>query len=331
MTIENLVGLTRGEILTEPNVSAFEGFCFDAMKVQRGDLFIALDRTSESIDTAISQGAYGVLIDDDFTITDKEIAWIKVQNINMALMRLMRFQSSYKKLVYVAISSLQENILKSMALAPNTLILSKIPLEAFMQIMNIEDNSYVFCSSESTLQKIAPIHESIFTERNTTNQKNGSIFISSFIHENEYYQKVPISPLFVPALSGILSFMKKNKIEFSLEHFQPIANFQPIFVDTSIFPKPFGSTRRALIVESNEELFKFEAKLLLKMLPPNYLLICKPIKSKSNMDANFLYKHESDLKELSSYSFRYALILGDKEALIQALMKEEIKRYPSLF
>lgn len=331
MTIENLAQLTRGEVLTKPSISLFEGFCFEAEKTQRGDLFIALDRSSESIQTAITQGAYGVMIDDEFKITDQEIAWIKVQNINMALMRLMRFQSSYKKLKFVAVSSLQESILNSICFSQNTLILPKTPLEAFLQIMKIEDNSYVFCADELILQKIAPIHESIFTERNTTNQKNGSIFISSFIHENEYYQKLPISPLFIPALSGILTFLKKNEIEFSLENFKPIENFEPIFVDASIFPQSFGSTRRALIVESNIELFKFEAKSLLKILPPNHLLICKPIDSKSTMDANFLYKQESDLKELRSYSFKYALILGDKERLIQALIKEEAKRYPSLF
>lgn len=331
MRVENLAELSRGDILTNPSVSAFEGFCYDAQRVKRGDLYIAFDRSAKNIALAIENGAYGILYDEDFDITDREIAWIRVQNINMAIMRLMRFQSSYKRLNFIAVSVLQESILKSMTLSKSSLILPEELLDAFIAIMKCEMGSFVFCADEYALQKISPIHESIFTERKTTIQKNGSIFSSSFIHENEYYQKVPISPLFIPALSGILTFLKKNSIEFSLDNFQPISNFEPIFVDSDIKPQPFGSTIRALIVESDVELFMYEAKSLLKMLPPNNLLICKPINSLSNMDANFLYKHERELKELRSYNFKYALILGDSQRLLDELSKEEQRRYPSLF
>ncbi len=331
MRIENLAELARGQLLTRPQVSSFEGFCYDPSKVQRGDLFIAIDRTQESIDLAVELGAYGVLIDEEFSITDPEIAFIRVQNINMALMRLMRFQSSYKKLQFVAVSKLQESILKSINFEDKTLVLPKSTLDSFLAIMKCQEGSYVFCSDDLALQKVAPIHDNIFTERNIISQKNGSIFISSFIHQNEYYQKIPISPLFIPALSGILTYLKKNEIAFSLENFTPIENFEPIFVDVAMYPQEFGSTIRALIVESDQELFKFEAKSLLKILPPNNLLICKPIDSKSSMDANFLYTKESDLKELRSYNFRYALVLGNKQSIIEAITTNEEQRYPSLF
>ncbi len=331
MKISNIAELTRGELITKPQISSFEGFCYNPTKAQRGDLFIAIDRSEESIKTAIEMGAYGVLADEDFEVIDPEIAWIKVQNISMALMRLMRFQSNYKKLKFVALSPLQENILKSMSLDKNASVLPKNTLDSFLQIMKAPDESYIFCSDELALRKIAPIYDNVFSQRNVISQKNGSIFLSSFIHENEYYQKIPISPLFIGALSGILTYLKEHKIQFSLENFKPIENFEPIFVDISIYPQSFGSTRRALIIESNEELFKFEAKSLIKMLPPNSLLLCKHINSTCNMEANFLYTKESDLKELRSYDFRYALILGDKEKIYQAITKSEENRYPSLF
>ncbi|MBS9778766.1 MAG: hypothetical protein KGV58_00485 [Campylobacteraceae bacterium] len=331
MKATNIAELTRGELLTNPQISSFEGFSYSPYKVKRGDLFIAIDRSEESIKIAIEMGAYGILIDEDFEVSDQEVAWIKVQNINMALMRLMRFQSSYKKIKFVAVSPLQENILRSMSLANNVLIMPKNPLDSFVEIMDAKNESYVFCGDELALRKVAPLYDNVFSQRNMINQKNGSIFVSSFIHENEYYQKVQISPIFIPSLNGILTYLKENNIDFSLENFKPIPNFEPIFIDTSVRPQPFGSTRRALIIESNEELFKYEARTLLKILPPNNLLICKHINSKSSMDANFLYTKESDLKELSSYEFRYALVLGDKELILEALTKIEEKKYPSLF
>ncbi len=331
MRVENLAELARGELQTNPSISAFEGFCSHAEKIKKGDLYIALNSSAENIALAIKNGAYGILYEDHQEIIDEEIAWIRVHNLNIAITRLMRFQNNHKKLTFIAVSVLQESILKSMTLSKKCFILPEKLIDAFISLMNVENGSYVFCANESALQKIAPSHENIFTEPKTAIQKNGSIFSSSFIHENEYYQKVPISSLFIPALSGVLSFLKSKKIEFSLDNFQPISNFEVIFVDSNIRPQPFGTTRRALIVESDAELFMYEAKSLLKILPQNNLLICKPINSSSSMDANFLYKELGDLKELKSYNFKYALILGDKDELLKALSQDAQKQYPSLF
>ncbi len=330
MRVENLAELSRGELQTNPSISVFEGFCSDPQKVKKGDLYISLDSSAEDVELAIQNGAYGIFYEEYLKITDDEIAWIRVKNLDIALSRLMRYQSNYKKLKFIAVSILQENILKSMSLK-NCFVLPQKLIDAFTYLMNAKEDSYVFCADELAIQRIAPVHENIFTERKIAIQKNGSIFSSSFIHQNEYYQKIPISPLFIPALSGVLTFLKSKKIEFSLDNFEPISNFEPIFVDSNIRPKPFGTTRRALIVESDVELFGYEARKLLKILPPNNLLICRPINSSSTMDANFLYKELSDLKQLKSYNFRYALILGDKQELLSILSEDAKKQYPTLF
>lgn len=333
MTFENLAGLTMGEILSSPLVSGFEDFAYDAQKVKSGDLYLAIDKSKQSLELAVTNGAYGVLYDEDFEITDKEIAWIKVQNIGMALMRLMRFQGNYKKLRFVFLTTLQSGIMKKITLPNNAKVLPEDLLEAFLTIMKVPDESFIFCDNDLTLQKIAPEHESIFSKRNITVQKNGSLFISSFIHEGEYYQKVPISPFFVPQLCGIISFFKKNEIVLNLNTFEPIEHFDPIFVDAAITPQSFGDTRRAIIVESDNELFKYETTKLFAMQAnaSNMILICKHINSTSKVDVNFLYKNEKDLKQLRSYNFRYALVLGDKQKILGALSIAENLRYPSLF
>ena len=79
MRIENVVALTRGELITAPSISHFEDTMVSTSLVKRGDLFIALN--PEEIVKAIYAGAYGIIYDDD-TITpmDPEIAFIKVRN-----------------------------------------------------------------------------------------------------------------------------------------------------------------------------------------------------------------------------------------------------------
>ncbi len=330
MTFENLIGLIRGKLLTKPSVSSFENFCFNENKVQRGDLFIAYEKNDEEIGLAVQNGAYGVICERDMQICDEEIAWIKVSNIQMTLFRLMRYESSLKKLNFISITKLQANMLSSITLPKNAFVLSNEPKKAFRQIIKAQNSDFIFCANEIYLQKIAPSYESILNQAGVVTQKNGSIFVSSFIHNDKYYQKLPIPPLFIPHLCGILSFLDKKKIKFSLENFKPINNFEPIFVDSLLYPKEFGMSSRALIIESNESLFLYEAQSLLKSLPQNQLLICKHINSSVKMEANFLYKDEKDLKDLMRFNFKYALILGDKNKILETISKQK-KQYPSLF
>ncbi|MCD6191243.1 MAG: hypothetical protein J7K14_06900, partial [Sulfurimonas sp.] len=90
MRLENVLALTHGKVVNEPFVKTFENIVFDAARVKRGDLFIAFDE--QSIESAVLNGAYGVLFDKPTQISDREIAWIKVEDINDALKRLLRFK-----------------------------------------------------------------------------------------------------------------------------------------------------------------------------------------------------------------------------------------------
>lgn len=331
MNIDNLVQLIRGELYSKPSVSGVENFCYDPNAITRGDIFMAVDRTQSSVDLAVKNGAYAILYDRELKISDKEIAWIKVDSIEMSIMRLMRFQSSYKKFVFVALSFLQEEILKAFRQLKNAYILPTNFIEAFLTIMKAPKGSYIFCSSPLMLQKVAPVHESIWTETKVQNVSRGSLFISSFVHQGELYQNIPMSPIFIPAMCGILNFLKSHNLEYVVENMKSLEHFEPLFIDKFFSPQPFGQTRRALIVESDEELFVYEAKILQKTVSSTSFITCKPKKSSLNFQATYNYTDESYLKMLNDYKFTYALVLGDKIAIENALLKEEKERYPTLF
>ena len=53
-------------------------------------MFIAFD--DSSIEDAILNGAYGIVFSKPTQISDSEIAWIKVQSLDDALKRLLRFK-----------------------------------------------------------------------------------------------------------------------------------------------------------------------------------------------------------------------------------------------
>jgi len=89
MNLANLTALVEGNLANSPSITAFEDVNFEASKVRRGDLFVAL--AHEDIEEAILNGAYGILFDKPTQISDQEIAWIKVASVDNALLRLLRF------------------------------------------------------------------------------------------------------------------------------------------------------------------------------------------------------------------------------------------------
>ena len=90
MRLENVLALTYGKLINTPFVSSFTTVTLDAKSVKRGDLFMAFDE--ESIEEAILNGAYGIVFCKPTQISDSEIAWIKVANLEDALARLLRFK-----------------------------------------------------------------------------------------------------------------------------------------------------------------------------------------------------------------------------------------------
>ena len=89
MILENTVALIGGNLLNTPNISSFTDICVDVKKVSRGSLFFAFN--IDEIDDAIFNGAYGIIFDSRVQITDAEIAWIKVEDIDKSLESLIRF------------------------------------------------------------------------------------------------------------------------------------------------------------------------------------------------------------------------------------------------
>lgn len=331
MRFANILSLTRGVMLTNPLVSSFSGYSCDAYKTQRANLYIDIQKSYQLVQIAIQKGAYGIITDENYSLDDNEIAYIKVPKIRTALIQLMRYESAIKKLKFAFVDLIQENILRHICIYKSVNFMSNSLMQSFTNIQKADECAFMFCTDLYLLEKIAPEFTKIKTPKHVTLQKNGSIFTSSFIHENEYYQKVPISPIFAYSFCGIISFLKKNEIKYSLESFKQIEHFEPIFVDIFIHPQSFGSTRRALIVESCAELFEYEFNELKNHFSKNTFLTCKKKNHSSTLQVDFEYENEKDLKNLSNYDFKYALVLGDKISIEEALRVNKNKKYPSLF
>jgi ferrochelatase len=316
MMIENLVAICAGELLQKPSVTAVTSFTADPQKVTRGAAFFS--RKSEDISEAISHGAYAIIHELNIQTDDNEIAWIKVDSIEKAMIRFMRFLIETNEINAVFLSVLQFDMLNSFKLQFKNTLLSSDILEAFLEVTNLEPQSYIFSKNQELLQQIAPQFESMEEEAEAAILQSHSIFKTTFVCAESYFKDFMIPPLFVPNFAAILNFLKRKSLEFKIDSMEKNGHFEPIFVNTALEARPFGSTHQAIIIETDERIFEKEQTWIKNYVSEEYLLSLAPHNAKVLTPCK-RYTSAKSLQALNISSLRYILVLGNRDEIIAAL------------
>ena len=93
MRVSEAKEIVRGNLAGVPSISEFDGITSLANKVKRGWLFIAKDCSNATIEKALKNGAYGIIYAKDslsLEQKDEEVAWIEVDDLQDAVVRLVR-------------------------------------------------------------------------------------------------------------------------------------------------------------------------------------------------------------------------------------------------
>lgn len=318
MRLENTLALTHGKLLNEPFVNSFENVVFDVQKIKRGDLFIAFD--VNDIDIAVLNGAYGVLFDKPTQITDSEIAWIKVQDVQDALKRLLRFRLIDKE---VSVYECNEIILKLSLQAitePSFISLNGDIKDVFKSLWNIENGSTIlFCPTLNDKDIFTDIKTLPKTAIEAITIMEQTLFETSFIYNNVFYERQLISPFFMPYLAELLHLYKTLKINYRLRKFTPIEHFEAVFTNKNFEPKEFGTSDKVLIFESNNSLIEQEKMFLQQQASWAKTIYILPYSSEyaDNDDNIFTYKNDIEImKILRSSTFHFALIVGVGKSIL---------------
>ncbi len=323
MRLENVLALTHGKVVNEPFVKTFENIVFDAARVKRGDLFIAFDE--ESIESAVLNGAYGVLFDKPTQISDREIAWIKVEDLNDALQRLLRFKLIDKEITVYECNKIVLKLALQVMSEPNFIALNGDIKSIVKTLWDLPNSSTVLFSPALTPKEIFTDVKSIArTSIEPINIIEQTLFETSFIYDNIFYERQLISPFFMPYLEELLHLFKTLKINFRLRKFTPIDHFEPVFTNKNFEIKEFGTSDKVLIFESTTELIDSEIEFLQKQANWANIIFILPFQDADEYkdDKNvFTYKNKKDILDiLKSNSFHFALIVGvDKSILSKPL------------
>ena len=318
MRLENILALTHATLINEPYVNSFETIVFEVSKIKRGDLFVAFN-TGE-IQTAIENGAYGILFEKPTQMSDSEIAWIKVENLERALLKLLRFRLIEKDL---RVYECNEIILK---LALQVITESTfVPLVGNMQTLfktlwHVEPKStLLFCP--------ALVDRDIFTNVKTFPKTRISeitimeqtLFETSFIFENTFYERQLISPFFIPFLEELLNLFKILKVGYRLKKFTPIEHFEAVFTNKNFEIKEFGTSDKVLIFEPNTTLIESEINFLQKQASWAKTIYLIPHAMNMIEQENiYTYRTNDEIVPLlKSKQFHFALIVGVDKSILQ--------------
>jgi len=324
MRLENLLALTHATLESEPCVSNFENIIFDINKVNRGDLFIAKNQLH--IPEAIKNGAYGILYEKHTQILDSEIAWIQTDNIDEALKKLLRFRLIEKETTAYSCNEIVLKLAKQCTLDSHCIVVSGDVEQLFKKLWHIENRSTLLFSPSLNDEKLfankkeAP---SIATQKITLMEK--TLFETSFIFENTYYERQLLSPFFIPYLEELFNIFKTLKINYKLKKLVSLEHFEAVFTNKNFEIKEFGTSDKVLIFESNIDLMEVEINYLQNNATwANVIYILPQSSSIKPSNDTFSYEYKDDiLNILKQNSFNFAFIAGvDKSILEQNESKQ---------
>jgi ferrochelatase len=329
MRLENLLALTYGKLINEPFVNSFVNIVFDAKNIKRGDLFIASD--DDSIKTAIINGAYGIIFDKPTQISDNEIAWIKVNNIKDAIKRLLRFRLIEKEVIVYECDEITLKLALQVITETNFIALHSDIESMFNSLWGIDSKSTIlFCPTLCDKDLFTNIKQLPRTAMKPITIMEKTLFETSFIYDDIFYERQLISPFFMPYLEELLHLFKSTNINFRLRKFTPIEHFEAVFTNKKFEIKEFGTSDKVLIFEKNSTLIEKEIIYLQKNASWAKLIFILPSQSVSTKYTDteniFIYKNEKEiLNILKEHNFHFALIVGVDKSILSNTIKRPVQ------
>ncbi len=300
--IDSIVRISGGVLLNSPSVDCVKEVKISPAKVKRGDFFIDINSSNEEMQKAVENGAYCILTALLPKISDEEIAWISVGDLEKSLIKLARFFATQKSFRFVPLLDIHYGLAKSLHVEERVKLLCNSPSEALMQILKNDDETLFFVVENSFIKSVDPTVKDIVVKTEPTQIFESGIFHTSFVYKERFIKDIRLSSFFVPYLCALMDKLDDLEIKFRVESFNNFEHFYPQFVTSRFEKSDFGTTRKVIIFESDLELYEKELEYLYERVDKKLIV--------------------RDVAELQSREFRYALICGKKEDF-EELIKEK--------
>ncbi|EPZ68369.1 ferrochelatase [Helicobacter pylori UM023] len=331
--VNEAVELSLGELQNTPSISYFNSIVLSLNKVQKGSLFVAKDHTL--IPKALELGAYGILYAGEYPLSDRDVAWIKLKDIEHSLNHLFKFCLLNERVVGALLSPIELEIA------------SKIMVSDFVWCLkeSLEDLFIIEGCKIAFFDKLEWLHLFYKQERLKEDLKesrlivlNQSFFCSALVYEKQEYElKMPC--IFLEPLKRVIQLCEKLQIEFDLNLLSkkeyPLDHCKPFFVNKNLEIAPYGTTARVIVAETSKELFEMMLQEALETLSWGKIVVFFRKNSVAFFKkANpYFYTTQNNLKEqLKNLAFNFAFIYGISSHHLESLLNPPfLKKTPTLW
>ncbi|GAA8955634.1 hypothetical protein HpSP24_13950 [Helicobacter pylori] len=331
--VNEAVELSLGELQNTPSISYFNSIVLSLNKVQKGSLFVAKDHTL--IPKALELGAYGILYAGEYPLSDRDVAWIKLKDIEHSLNHLFKFCLLNERVIGALLSPIELEIA------------SKIMVSDFVWCLkeSLEDLFIIERCKIAFFDKLEWLHLFYKQERLKEDLKesrlivlNQSFFCSTLVYEKQEYElKMPC--IFLESLKRVIQLCEKLQIEFDLNLLgkkeYPLDHCKPFFVNKNLEIAPYGATARVIVAETSKELFEMMLQKALETLSWGKIVVfCRKNSAAFFKKTNpYFYTTQNNLKEqLKNLAFNFAFIYGISSHHLESLLNPPfLKKTPTLW
>ena len=316
MKIKDLLNLTKGKMITNPTITTINSATIYPSKVDIGDLFIS--NSKEEIEKALERGAYAIIYSDkSIEITDKEVAWIEVDDIQNASFRLIRYVLINRDASLYLFNEHELSFMKMVVTQKNTLtILPDDWKKMFEKILN-SDTKIFIGKNEKILKMIKP---DILTLNKEASCEiiTDTLFRTTFKINGYIYQSKEITPFHVDYLQRVVEFCDKHHLPYNLDRVKYTKHFVPVFIDGFLnVSRPSKSDKVAIFTDNLKDIYKAREYVRYNGAWVKTIVLTPPKTKVDGVDRPNWYENIDDAKDIlknSYYNYAFVYVL-DKTIL----------------
>ncbi len=345
--VNEIIEITYGVLLNQSSISYFYRICDDCQTVKRGDLFVAMSKDTkqaqQDIAMAVQRGAFGILFSGNVAISDLEVVWINVENIEQSLVRILRHYCIVGNKVLFLLNRDEYQIAMQVIVPKNNLEFYCGGIAGLINaVLESHANYFVYCDSHLNIEALPKGQQEIkILSQEKINEGSLPFIVSSYslfntkiFYQSEYYE-LTLPRIFVQLLARVLKFCEECSFKVQLDAFEGISNFKPLYLDEHGAIAKAGTTNKVLLACMDVKLyeqylayFTMNAKWahLHLFVPAIYQEIYAPYAEV------FGYASEEELfLQLIERRYNFALILGTSTHRLEERLTENKTEEKSLF
>lgn len=327
ISVNEIVEIAFGTLLNQPSISFFNQICDEVNEIKQGDLFVANhlkkspQEVQKEIEEAVQRGAFGILFSGNIAMSDPEVAWISVEDLEQSLIRIARHYLIVGNKILFLLNPDEYQIASQIIVPKKNLGCYCGSLVQLVRYILTSEVAYIlYCNARLNLDSLPKNQQEIkLLSQDKMEDSNLPFVINSYslfsikIFYKTLDYEIPLPKLFIQPLARVARFCEEYSLEVQMGNLNGIASFKPLYLDERGFISKPGATNKVLLACMDVNLyeqylayFTMYAKWarLMLFVPQIYQEIYAPY-----AEVRCFENHQELFEQLIHEKYNFALIL----------------------